>query len=226
MSRSSQQVPATDLTSIVSLLTALVYLLIYGVIFYLFYSVLQRIEKTLNEIKELLEGKASTAKTTLPGPRKSHRTRNVLLGIAFVLVFLIAIGAGIGALNSNVNTSTMHQAPISPCVFFPQSLAVSYDGSYSGGGCLTSGSQGNWGFAVTCTGCVRSMSGTVSSTYAINVRIFGVGPFGGVLYSKNGTTSASFSGIQLHGQTGYGIYVTNASGQNNSVSMTFQFSGF
>jgi len=61
MTKFSQQVPATDLNSLLSSLTALVYLLIGGLILYWFYGILKRIEKTLTEIKKLLESKASTA---------------------------------------------------------------------------------------------------------------------------------------------------------------------
>ena len=56
MMRLSRQVPNVDLSS----LTAIVYLLIYFLIFYWFYSILKRMEKTLTEIKKLLEGKSST----------------------------------------------------------------------------------------------------------------------------------------------------------------------
>ena len=48
---------AFDPTSLISL----VYLIIYFLIFYWFYSTLKRIEKTLTDIKKLLEGKPSTA---------------------------------------------------------------------------------------------------------------------------------------------------------------------
>lgn len=61
MARLSRQVPATDLNSLLSMLTAFVYLVIGGLILYWFYYILKRIEKTLAEIKKLLESKASTA---------------------------------------------------------------------------------------------------------------------------------------------------------------------
>lgn len=44
----------SDLTSLISL----VYLVIYFVIFYWFYSTMRRMEKTLLEIKKLLETKS------------------------------------------------------------------------------------------------------------------------------------------------------------------------
>ncbi len=56
VTRLSRQVPNVDLSS----LTAIVYLLIYFLIFYWLYSILKRMEKTLTEIKKLLEGKPST----------------------------------------------------------------------------------------------------------------------------------------------------------------------
>jgi hypothetical protein len=61
MARLSRQVPATDLNTLLSLLTALVYLVIGGLILYWFYNILKRIERTLAEIKKVLESKASTA---------------------------------------------------------------------------------------------------------------------------------------------------------------------
>ena len=65
MMRPSQQVP-TDYNTFLSLLGFLVYLLIFFLIFYWFYSILKRMEKTLTEIKKLLEGKASTATDPKP----------------------------------------------------------------------------------------------------------------------------------------------------------------
>jgi hypothetical protein len=56
MLRLSRQVPNVDLSS----LTAIIYLLIYFLIFYWFYNILKRMEKTLTEIKRLLDGKSST----------------------------------------------------------------------------------------------------------------------------------------------------------------------
>ena len=56
MVRLSRQVPSVDLSSV----TAIIYLLIYLLIFYWFYSILKRMEKTLTEIKKLLEGKSPT----------------------------------------------------------------------------------------------------------------------------------------------------------------------
>ncbi|HEV2226640.1 MAG TPA: hypothetical protein VGR56_07545 [Nitrososphaerales archaeon] len=56
MLRLSRQI-AFDTTSLITV----VYLLIYFLIFYWFYSALKRIEKTLTDIKKLLEGKTSTA---------------------------------------------------------------------------------------------------------------------------------------------------------------------
>ena len=50
----SRQVPSYDLTSLISL----VYLIIYFLIFYWFFSILKRMEKTLLEIKKLLETKS------------------------------------------------------------------------------------------------------------------------------------------------------------------------
>jgi hypothetical protein len=47
-------------------LVSLVWLLIYAAIFYVFYSMLKRMEKTLQEIKELLEGKAPTTQVRKP----------------------------------------------------------------------------------------------------------------------------------------------------------------
>ena len=70
------------------------------------------------------------------------------------------------------------------------------------------------------------MSGTVSSTYPVDIEIVQAGLPGHFLYSRNDTTSASFSGIQLAGEFGYNVIVDNRGGQNNSISAAFQFGGF
>jgi len=57
MIRLSRQTIGIDITTLMSF----VYLLIYFLIFYWFYSILKRMEKTLTEIKKLLEGKSPNA---------------------------------------------------------------------------------------------------------------------------------------------------------------------
>lgn len=57
MIRLSRQTIGFDTTSLVTI----VYLLFYFLIFYWFYSILKRIEKTLSDIKKILESKPSTA---------------------------------------------------------------------------------------------------------------------------------------------------------------------
>lgn len=56
MIRPSRQTIVFDYASLITL----VYLLFYFLIFYWFYSILKRMEKTLTDIKKLLESKAST----------------------------------------------------------------------------------------------------------------------------------------------------------------------
>ena len=57
MSAVTRQTPYFD----VGTLTSLVYLIIYFVVFYWFYSILKRIEKHLEEIKKTLQAKAPPA---------------------------------------------------------------------------------------------------------------------------------------------------------------------
>ena len=57
MIRLSRQSIGFDSTSLITLF----YLLFYFLVFYWFYSILKRMEKTLTDIKKLLENKASTA---------------------------------------------------------------------------------------------------------------------------------------------------------------------
>jgi len=53
----TQQTISSDAASLVYVLFSLV---IFLLMFYLFYSILKRMEKTLQEIKQLLEGKKTT----------------------------------------------------------------------------------------------------------------------------------------------------------------------
>jgi hypothetical protein len=55
--RTRQTAPGVDVSS----LFTLVWLIFYFVVFYLFYSILKRIELTLAEIKKQLDAKPSTA---------------------------------------------------------------------------------------------------------------------------------------------------------------------
>jgi hypothetical protein len=57
MIRLSRQTIGFDPTSLITIF----YLLFYFLIFYWFYSILKRMEKTLTDIKKLLESKPSTA---------------------------------------------------------------------------------------------------------------------------------------------------------------------
>ncbi|QQG48521.1 MAG: hypothetical protein HY247_07205 [archaeon] len=160
--------------------------------------------------------------------KKSHRKRNALLGVIFTVAFLISIATAINSPISNANSTssaTQPKAPISPCVFSSKSFGVSTDGSHSLQGCLTSGSHGSWGFALTCSSCFPTLRGTVSSSNPVEVEILAGGALGGILYSKNDTTSASFADIALYPSTGYAVYIKNLSGENNSISISLQISG-
>ena len=64
----SRQVVAFDVNSLITLFWALFYVLI----FYWFYRILKRMEKTLLEIKQLLEGK--DAPRTVNGEKKPPST--------------------------------------------------------------------------------------------------------------------------------------------------------
>lgn len=67
--------------------------------------------------------------------------------------------------------------------------------------------------------------GSVGSDYPINVtiapaQIGNLSTNGSVIFSANNTKLEGFHNIFLPGSTGYGITISNQSGQNNTVRLT------
>jgi hypothetical protein len=136
----------------------------------------------------------------------------VAIVIAALLVVLIAVSAlSLGA--STTTTTT--------CFFqTPQVVQISSPGTLTFQGCLKSGESLYYPMAVL-NPAGFTMSGSITAQNPIQITIDGgSGCLNCVLYTKNGTASASFRGLSLLPQTGYAINIKNLSVQNNTLTMS------
>lgn len=130
---------------------------------------------------------------------------------------------------STSSTSTSASSSSTPgCTFTVTSaFQATFTASASFTGCLTSGAQGTYLVASTDPDGLN-LTGTITAQTPVDITI-GSAKIGtlltasGTLYSMTGVTSVSLPGIQLLPSNGYGITIKNLGTQNDTVTMSLQF---
>jgi hypothetical protein len=142
-----------------------------------------------------------------------------------VILAIVIIGAGV-YINSlgqkTVETSSLVVTTTGgPCTATPDIREVPLPENFNYQGCLILGARVAYGFLITASFGL-TLAGTVLSQYPVKVTLVNLNGIGGIMYLKDNTTDAQFKDIESASGNQYEVVISNASPQNNSISLSVQ----